>query len=149
MSRHERTGWRDGGLSARHRLWGRNLPAVDIDLLLVEFDLCEPRALIEYKHEKAAPIPVENPNLRAISRLAGLAGLPAFVVRYGDDLSWFRVRSLNGRAKRLTPRTTTMTEDEYVAFLYGFRDRKPPRQGRRSDPLGASSRRLASSRAPR
>ena len=33
--RPERTGWRDEKLSQRHRMWGWDCPAVDIDFLLL------------------------------------------------------------------------------------------------------------------
>jgi len=34
MTAHERTGFRDEALSRRHREWGINCPAVDVDWLL-------------------------------------------------------------------------------------------------------------------
>ena len=122
----ERSGWRDARLSARHRQWGFHVPAADIDFLLAEYDAGEPRALVEYKHERAALVSAKSANLHVLSRLADRAALPAFVVRYGDDLSWFRVRALNERARDMLPETQDMTEDEYVEFLYLVRGRIPP-----------------------
>lgn len=122
----ERSGWRDSALSERHRQWGFHVPAVDIDFLLVEYTAGEPRALIEYKHEQAALVPATSANLKAISRLADWASLPAFVVRYADNLSWYRVRALNVLAREMLPEAEGMTEDEYVAFLYQLRSRESP-----------------------
>lgn len=34
MTAQERTGWRDEEISARHRIWGVNCPAVDLDFLM-------------------------------------------------------------------------------------------------------------------
>jgi hypothetical protein len=47
--RRERTEWRDLELSKRHREWGLNCPAVDIDFLMVEYYYGKPVALIDYK----------------------------------------------------------------------------------------------------
>ena len=56
MTRQERTGWRDEGISRRHRTWGVALTAVDLDFMLVEYTDGKATALIEYKSEHAAPI---------------------------------------------------------------------------------------------
>ena len=46
--RNERTGWRDEGISRRHRLWGVTCAATDIDFLLVEQNYNTPRAIVEW-----------------------------------------------------------------------------------------------------
>ena len=51
--RAERTGWRDQALSDRHREWGFNCPSVDLDFLMVEYNIGLPVALVEYKNERA------------------------------------------------------------------------------------------------
>ena len=51
----ERSGWRDEGISRRHRLWGVSCSATDIDFLLVEYIYNTPKAIIEYKNEHAPP----------------------------------------------------------------------------------------------
>lgn len=50
MSAYERSGWRDMELSGRHRIWGFNCPAVDLDFLMVEYNLGIAIAVVEYKH---------------------------------------------------------------------------------------------------
>jgi len=117
----ERSGWRDSKLSLRHRLWGWDCPAVDIDFLMIEYNHCRAVTLVEYKHELAAPILPTNPSIRAIIDLADRAGLPAFIVRYAADLSWWRVAPLNHRAADYLPERRLMSEREYVALLYRIR----------------------------
>lgn len=120
-TRNERTGWRDLGLSARHREWGWDCPAIDIDFL--EYDRGKAVALIEYKHEKARQQKPSHPSFRALVDLADRASLPCFAVRYAVDFSWFVVVPLNGIAKDELSERVKMTEDQYVHFLYRLRGR--------------------------
>lgn len=122
----ERTGWRDQRISERHRSWGIGSPAFDLDLILVEYSHCEPKALIEYKHERAAPVYLSDANYKALIRLADRAEIPAFIVRYANDFSWLNVCPLNALAKKWLPQKSKVTEDEYVRFLYRLRGIKPP-----------------------
>lgn len=126
----ERTGWRDEALSRRHREWGWDCPAVDIDFLLVEYDRAEPKAIIEYKSEDAAGQTSKHPSYVALRKLADAAALPLFTVRYGRDFSWWRVTSLNNIALRLLEGERTalyFSEQDYVRFLYEvIRGRKMP-----------------------
>lgn len=121
--RQERTGWRDRDLSERHRHWGWNCPALDIDFLMVEYDSGEPAAIVEYKHEQAARQRSSHPSYRAMIQLGNRAGVPVVAVRYADDFSWWRVVPLNKRAREYIPETATMTEREWVAILYLMRGR--------------------------
>ena len=50
----ERTGWRDEKISLRHRMWGFDCPAVDVDFVMVEFDRARVVAIVEYKNPKLA-----------------------------------------------------------------------------------------------
>lgn len=124
--REERSGWRDLTLSQRHREWGWDCPAVDLDFLLLEYDKGKASALVEYKHEDAAPVRMVHPTMRALQDLSDRAGLPALVVRYADDFSLFRVTPLNELAREWVSERTTMTEQEYVALLYRIRGRELP-----------------------
>lgn len=123
--RKERTGWRDEELSRRHREWGFDCPAVDIDFVLLEFDNREPVALIEYKHEKAAPIFIDRlpSGILALSRLGTRADIPSFLVRYASDFSWYRVIAINKLGEVHIEKRTEMTENEYISFLYKLRGR--------------------------
>jgi hypothetical protein len=42
----ERSGWRDLELSGRHRRWGWDCPAVDLDFLFLEYDKGKAVALV-------------------------------------------------------------------------------------------------------
>jgi len=128
VSQEERTGWRDAGLSARHRSWGWDCPAVDIDFLLVEYDLGKPIALIEYKNEHATPQQKTHPSFNALIELGNRASIPVFACRYKDDFSNFRVIPLNDFSKEYVPKRITLTELEYVNLLYKLRGRKMPEE---------------------
>ncbi|MBM4019814.1 MAG: hypothetical protein FJ288_16085 [Planctomycetes bacterium] len=125
--RQERTGWRDERVSRRHREWGYDCPALDIDFLLLEYDRGRAAAVVEYKHEASPSVRLAHPSVRAIVDLADRAGLPAFVVRYADDFSWWYPTPLNERAQRLCPGGARLTEEQWVDLLYRCRGgRLPP-----------------------
>lgn len=125
-ARQERTGWRDEALSERHRQWGFNCPAVDIDFLLIEFDTAVPVALIEYKQEHAQLQWSSHPSYRAICWLGTTANIPVFAVRYAEDLTWFKVTPLNPLAHDLLKEIKLFDETEYIGFLYHLRGRDVP-----------------------
>ena len=122
----ERTGWRDERISNRHRMWGWDCPAVDIDFLLMEYDCGLPSALVEFKHEKAAPIRLGHPSIRALNVLSSRALIPLFLVRYADDFSWYYVTPGNDKALEFVPEATHMTEPEWIKLLYCCRGRDVP-----------------------
>ena len=122
----ERTGWRDQRLSERHRRWGWDCPAVDVDFLMLEYDRGKASALVEYKHEQAAPQYPTHPSYRAMIDLGDRAGIPVFGVRYADDFSWWRVTPLNGLAKKLLSEQTRMTEEDWIKLLYRIRGSEAP-----------------------
>lgn len=124
--RPERTGWRDLRLSERHRRWGWNCPAVDLDFLLLEYDRGKATAIIEFKHEKAPLQWPSQPSYRAIADLGDRAGIPVLACRYADDFSWWRPAPLNRAAKPLLTSRAKMTEHEWVAFLYSLRGYEMP-----------------------
>lgn len=125
--RMERTHWRDEALSERHRLWGYDCPAVDVDFLLVEYDRKEPCAIVDYKHEKLSEWH-RNASSTAISRLATKAGIPAFVCAYADDFSWLWPIPLNELAEHWISEQNgeRLSEQEWVALLYQMRERTIP-----------------------
>ena len=128
----ERTGWRDLRLSERHRRWGWDCPAVDLDFLFLEYDKGKAVALVEYKHELALVQHSTHPTYQAMIDLGNRASIPVFGVRYADDFTWWRVTPLNSWAKTfceevgLSQSATTMTEEEWVAFLYHIRGYELP-----------------------
>jgi len=128
--RQERTGWRDERISKRHKQWGWNCPALDIDFLLLEYDEGKAVALVEYKHEDAQVVRLGHPSVRAVVDLADRASLPAFVVRYADDFTWWYPTPLNQRARELLPEARMTTEAEWVEILYRCRGRDLPPEWR-------------------
>lgn len=128
MSSEERSGFRDQALSERHRHWGKNLPMMDIDTVWVEYDSRRPVCLIEYK---VAGAPRNEVQKEVLARLADMARLPAFVVRYrceAESDDWrFRVWPLNDAARtHLATETAVIGEESFVQFLYAVRDRTMP-----------------------
>lgn len=126
--RPERIGFRDEAMSRRHRQYGFDVPATDIDFLLIEYDRCRACALIEYKHENAAPQHPSAPSYRILAGLGDAAGLPAFAVRYAERFDWFLVVALNPLALARVPGRQRMSEIEYVRFLYSLRGKACPDQ---------------------
>lgn len=127
--RKERTGWRDEELSRRHRLWGWDCPAIDIDFLMLEYNRGEPVAVVEYKHENAPLQKPKHPSYKAIRSLCDKAEIPFFGVRYAHDFTWWRITSLNSLAKKSIPvqrREELWTERDWVEFLYGLRESSLP-----------------------
>ena len=124
--REERTGWRDERISLRHKAWGWDCPALDIDFLLLEYDGGTAAALVEYKHECAPEVRVGHPSVRAIVDLADRAGVPAFLVRYADDFTWWYPTPLNERARALRPEARHLSEEQWVQLLYRCRGRELP-----------------------
>lgn len=124
--KQERTGWRDGHLSERHRKWGLGVPAVDIDFLLIEYDKGRPSALIEYKSEFAPAQFPSHPSYLALSQVGERAALPVFAVRYAQDFSWWKVTSLNLVAKKMFPQRLDLDERAFVTWLYHIRGLRPP-----------------------
>lgn len=122
----ERTGWRDLRLSQRHRTWGWDCPAVDLDLLFLEYDKGMPVAIVEYKHENAPPQYASQPNYQALINLGNRADLPVFAVRYTNDFEWWEVVPLNELAKKWCPERKQMTESDWVRLLYQMRGYEPP-----------------------
>jgi len=160
MTASERSGWRDEGLSKRHRAWGSDVPAVDLDAILVtdgiiddsdgwrvsEYDSLEPCALIDYKHwERSWPVK-RDANYYAFARLGDRANLPVFIVRYKGDWSAWWVVPINALAssklmlarkgvRNLENPMKLESELSFVGFLYWLRGRKMPLQivGRLTD----------------
>lgn len=103
MTRQERTGWRDQELSLRHREWGFNCPAVDLDFVMLEYNHGKPAALVEYKHYCAQVPDTKHATYRALVSLADGyqdGPLPCFIAIYNPDDWSFRVLPLNEPAKQ-------------------------------------------------
>lgn len=124
----ERTGWRDLELSKRHRRWGWDCPAVDLDFLFLEYDKGKAVAIIEYKHEYSAIQHSQHPTYQAMIDLGNRAKLPVFGVRYSNDFYSWKGVALNDYAKFHLPKRKCMTEIEWVRFLYALRGYELPKE---------------------
>lgn len=122
----ERTGWRDQEISKRHRDWGMNCPAVDLDFVLLEFNHGVPVAVVDYKHCAKAN-PLEGLNEWAIKAMSALynelgENLPFFVARYWPGPWAFSVLPMNEPARKWLPGDwTPMTEQQWVTGLHRLR----------------------------
>ena len=126
--KQERSGWRDLALSNRHRMWGWDCPAVDLDFLFLEYDKGQPVAIVEYKHEKASAQYASHPTYQAMINLGTRADIPVFAARYKGDFTEWIVVPLNDIAKEKLAQRKNMTEREWVTFLYELRGYTPPEQ---------------------
>jgi hypothetical protein len=123
-TRQERTGWRDESISKRHREWGWNCPAVDLDFLMVEYNLGLPIGLIEYKHYKAAEPNIKHATYRALCALADgyRDPLPFLIAFYWPDNWAFQVLPINETAKKHFKHAEALSEYDFVYRLYRIRD---------------------------
>lgn len=123
MTAYERTGWRDHEISRRHRRWGFNCPAVDLDFLMVEFNLGEPAALVEYKHWRARMPDLQHATYRALRSLADREPtIPFLIAFYWPGVWAFRVHPVNDLAWSLYgAEFADMTERDFVESLYQAR----------------------------
>ena len=128
-TRPERTQWRDQKLSERHRKWGFNCPAIDIDFLMIEFHVGKPIAIVDYKRYTGSIKNLNQKSINAISTLANNSNIPFFVVFYWDDIWAFQITAINNIAKNILQqhkidKNKILTEQQYVSFLYKLRNIK-------------------------
>lgn len=126
--RPERTGWRDEALSRRHRRWGWDCPAVDLDFLFLEYDHGKASAIVEYKNEHAAPQYASHPTYQAMIDLGDRAGVPVIACRYSDDFSEWKAVPLNETAKQFLPERAILDEAGWVRLLYKIRGYDVPQK---------------------
>ena len=119
----ERLGFRDMDISLRHREWGYQCPAVDIDFLMCEYDFGQVVAIIEYKHHNIKEIDPSKSSFKVIKNLADqrYTPIPFFVVMYWRDIWAFKVYPMNLKARVFCDTPTMMTEYDYVSMLYRIR----------------------------
>lgn len=122
--RQERSGWRDLGLSLRHRQWGAACSAFDIDFLLVECSRATPLAIIEYK--KVDGKEPTFAQLAALRTLATDAKIAFYVAWYTEGYRHFWLEPHNQKAWQLVrnePHAPRCWWDElsFVTFLHRIR----------------------------
>jgi hypothetical protein len=143
----ERSNWRDPGLeniapgtgihscwdkefSHRHRTWGWNSPAVDIDylicsgglfisipgeMIMLEYNNAKAKVIVDYKRVGAPPI--SGANKEALLDLSLRAGLPFLEVYYSPDYTHFVV--ICHTYSELS--RESLTEEEYIAYVHELR----------------------------
>lgn len=142
MTAHERTGWRDQEISERHRTWGFNCPAVDVDFMLIEYDEGVPVAIIDYKFGLHRDVSPGAANHRAQQNLYVKSDhqfypVPHYIVTYETKPSWrFRIRAVGVYAHIYMKvaggsELKTFCESEYVAWLYEMRRQQRRRREQR------------------
>ena len=126
--RAESTGWRDLSLSLRHREWGIDCPASDIDCL-VEIARGVPVAIIEYKKSNAR-VSDSIQSIRSVEILADRAKVAFFLVRYSTARRkwYFRIERANAIGSAFLHSESSrvplsLPEIEYVRLLYRLRRR--------------------------
>lgn len=113
-------------ISLRHREWGFDCPAVDIDFLLLEYDEGKPKGLVEYKNELAKLHHSKHPTLKAIEHLADASSIPFFVCRYSSNFMWWEAFPINLIAFNFVEEPTKFTERQWVELLYKIRGKEMP-----------------------
>jgi len=124
MSAGERSGWRDEHISRRHRLWGVNCPAVDLDFVMMEYNVGLPAALVEYKKYCARALDLRHATYRALRALADREPpIPFIIAYYWPDVWAFRVYPVNESARRIyPPDRRSLSEQRFVRSLYYLRN---------------------------
>ena len=118
--------WRDEWISERHRTWGYELPATDIDFMLVEYTGDRPVALIEYKTTNSIDYVGWLKVLRGhrpVSNLATQANLPSFIVAYDIKTITFYLKGTNQLSEIYGSQVawTVMNEASIIGFLKSLR----------------------------
>lgn len=122
--KEEVNNWRDRRLSNRHRAWGWDCPATDLDFIMVEYNRNIPVAIIDYKHgnSKGSIQKIcRSSSVQAQLTLANMAGIAFSVVLYWPDTWVFMTYPANDSARRVFNPGERLTELEYVKKLYSLR----------------------------
>lgn len=104
-----------------HRSLGVSYPMCDIDVLLVEFDMCRPVGILELKSSYWIPN-LDGHCIRTLRALGDMANLPVFCVRCSRDHQSFTVYPLNRLGTAIISKPTVMDRHgSYEAFLHELR----------------------------
>tara|TARA_R100001224_G_C4024744_1_gene150531 strand:- start:2043 stop:2558 length:516 start_codon:yes stop_codon:yes gene_type:complete len=137
-SKQEIHGFRDESISRRHREYGIEISATDIDFVLLEFKTepdgtyrkgkykSIPKGLFEYKHWNAnRHSAINNASNKALYKLAEWSGLPFFICFYDPDIWCFDVYPFGKKAEHYVERPQRFSEQNFVRLLYKIRMRPP------------------------
>lgn len=114
--------------SDRHRLYGYNAPALDIDFFMIEYDKGLPAALIEAKHINAQNVRLDHPSFRAMKVLADNSKIPFLITYYDPETACYYIVPMNDHARAipLCDKPRWFTEKNYVKMLYWLRKKNVP-----------------------
>lgn len=128
--KREVRGYRDMWFSNYHRSLGWDAPAIDLDLLLVEYTHNRPVAIVEAKCCREKPLNKKGSGAQTLIALADRASLPAFLVVYNDSPIDFVIEGLNMRGKELLQalidtgalKSSKLNDQEYREFMEIIRE---------------------------
>ena len=124
MPNFERSGWRDHEISKRHRLWGDDLYAVDVDFCMVEYYSRRGVLLVDYKHfVKKESLYIHTASHDTLAWLADGRDLPFCIVLYNFDVRprTFEVIPVNAAAKKYFGKRQILNEEQWVRHQYHLR----------------------------
>ena len=113
-------------MQKRHRKYGYNAPACDIDC--IQYDRGRPVAVIEWKHWKARLPNLDHPTARVKQTVASALEVPLFYQRVWPDQHWeCFVTPVGALAEQyIEPGGVLITERDWVELLYAVRSRPYP-----------------------
>ena len=117
-------------ISDRHRGYGNNCPATNIDCLLYEYNHMQPVAIIDFKARRLAANDRTSFNARATANLCNMARIPFYLASYSNSEWSFILAPVNAIATQLMQKhgmtETKMSELQFVTFLYDLRGKRLP-----------------------
>lgn len=121
-------------LSDRHRDWGDDVPVVDLDYLMAEFNHGVPVAIVDYKYHAADLAKTSAKTHETLSGFYDEQGrqIPFLIARYWPETWAFKVNPVNEAAtaffERVQPKLLAeygewihLTEYQFVWLLYRLR----------------------------
>ncbi len=106
-----------------HRTLGPSFPCCDLDSVIIEYHYGRPCALVEMKSYRWK-FTTESFNTKAVSWLASMAGIPAFITRVDKALMMVDCWPINDLAKAYVEEHDIMNAKAYVRFLNKLREAK-------------------------
>lgn len=118
--------WQGEIVSKRHRDWGWNNPALDIDFVLEKEN--KPLAIIEFKNDRTFSDYEKfskTTSCQAIKYLCDYCESPVafFLIIYNYNFTNFKINALNDTAKKFTnDNELVLNQEEYLEFLENIRN---------------------------
>lgn len=119
-------------ISPRHREWGNDCPATNIDCILAEYNHKQPVAFIEYKGRRPMLSDSSSANAQVMINLGDRANLPNYIVYYNNSDWTFSIAPGNKLSRDLLFKyadfqfNQTIDELRFVGFLYALRQERLP-----------------------